>query len=170
VRTQLTAAADMTVAAGPAGSPRPSAVVVAGLRKSYGAVQAVRGTSFTVEHGEIFALLGPNGAGKTTTLEILEGFRTRDAKAAPDFGNVSGLYLSLVAIEWSLGEERPDVRGHDIGYLGGGDLGGLADDHVIVFLGTGATNGPARAQARRRRAGPGQVRPFQLGPRAGSGW
>ena len=35
--------------------------------------------SFTVEHGEIFALLGPNGAGKTTTLEILEGFRTRDA-------------------------------------------------------------------------------------------
>jgi ABC-2 type transport system ATP-binding protein len=79
VRTQLTAAADMTVAAGPAGSPRPSAVVVAGLRKSYGAVQAVRGTSFTVEHGEIFALLGPNGAGKTTTLEILEGFRTRDA-------------------------------------------------------------------------------------------
>jgi len=53
--------------------------MVAGLRKSYGAVQAVRGTSFAVEHGEIFALLGPNGAGKTTTLEILEGFRTRDA-------------------------------------------------------------------------------------------
>jgi ABC-2 type transport system ATP-binding protein len=54
-------------------------VVVAGLRKSYGTVQAVRGTSFRVEPGEIFALLGPNGAGKTTTLEILEGFRTRDA-------------------------------------------------------------------------------------------
>ena len=35
--------------------------------------------SFAIEHGEIFALLGPNGAGKTTTLEILEGFRTRDA-------------------------------------------------------------------------------------------
>ena len=54
------------------------AVSVAGLRKSYGAVRAVRGVSFTVERGEIFALLGPNGAGKTTTLEILEGFRTRD--------------------------------------------------------------------------------------------
>ena len=53
--------------------------MVAGLRKSYGAVQAVRGMSFAVEHGEIFALLGPNGAGKTTTLEILEGFRARDA-------------------------------------------------------------------------------------------
>ncbi len=56
----------------------PDAVVVADLRKSYGAVEAVRGVSFRVGHGEIFALLGPNGAGKSTTLEILEGFRDRD--------------------------------------------------------------------------------------------
>jgi ABC-2 type transport system ATP-binding protein len=55
------------------------AVAVSDLHKSYGAVQAVRGVSFTVQHGEIFALLGPNGAGKSTTLEILEGFRTRDS-------------------------------------------------------------------------------------------
>jgi ABC-type multidrug transport system ATPase subunit len=80
LRTQLTANAGMpALAAVPTGSPGPSAVMVAGLRKSYGAVQAVRGTSFAVSRGEIFALLGPNGAGKTTTLEILEGFRTRDA-------------------------------------------------------------------------------------------
>ena len=64
-------------AAAPA--PAPAAVVVAGLGKSYGRVQAVRGVSFTVQRGEIFALLGPNGAGKTTILEILEGFRARDA-------------------------------------------------------------------------------------------
>jgi ABC-2 type transport system ATP-binding protein len=32
-----------------------------------------------IQQGEIFALLGPNGAGKTTTVEILEGFRDRDA-------------------------------------------------------------------------------------------
>ena len=50
---------------GPAGSPGSSTAMVAGLRKSYGAVQAVRGTSFAVEHGQIFALLGPNGVGKT---------------------------------------------------------------------------------------------------------
>ena len=63
-----------------------SAVTVTGLGKSYGAVQAVRGVSFTVARGEIFALLGPNGAGKTTTLEILEGFRTQDAGRAEVLG------------------------------------------------------------------------------------
>jgi ABC-2 type transport system ATP-binding protein len=54
------------------------AVEVEDLRKSYGSVEAVRGISFDVEEGDVFALLGPNGAGKTTTVEILEGFRTRD--------------------------------------------------------------------------------------------
>ena len=56
-----------------------TAIVVDGLRKSYGAVEAVRGVSFQVEEGEVFGLLGPNGAGKTTTVEILEGYRKRDA-------------------------------------------------------------------------------------------
>lgn len=56
-----------------------TAIVVEGLRKSYGALEAVRGVSFTVEEGEVFGLLGPNGAGKTTTIEILEGYRRRDA-------------------------------------------------------------------------------------------
>jgi len=39
----------------------------------------VRGIDLAIERGEIFALLGPNGAGKTTTVEILEGYRSRDA-------------------------------------------------------------------------------------------
>ena len=43
------------------------------LRKSYGALEAVRGISFAIGAGECFGLLGPNGAGKTTTVEILEG-------------------------------------------------------------------------------------------------
>ena len=55
------------------------AIEVEGLRKSYGKVEAVRDISFAVEEGEVFALLGPNGAGKTTTVEILEGYRSRDA-------------------------------------------------------------------------------------------
>ena len=55
-----------------------SAIVVRGLRKSYGSNEAVRGIDFTIEAGEVFGLLGPNGAGKTTTVEILEGYRQRD--------------------------------------------------------------------------------------------
>jgi ABC-2 type transport system ATP-binding protein len=62
------------------------AVVVEDLAKSYGSTPALRGISFTVGAGEIFALLGPNGAGKTTTLEILEGFRARDAGRAEVLG------------------------------------------------------------------------------------
>ncbi len=50
-----------------------------GLRKSYGDFAAVRDLSFQVEEGEVVAVLGPNGAGKTTTVEILEGYRERDA-------------------------------------------------------------------------------------------
>jgi len=55
----------------------PAAVTVKDLVKTYGEVEAVRGISFEIEQGEVFALLGPNGAGKTTTVEILEGFRGR---------------------------------------------------------------------------------------------
>ena len=50
-----------------------------GLRKSYGEHEAVRGITFSIAEGEVFCLLGPNGAGKTTTIEILEGYRERDA-------------------------------------------------------------------------------------------
>ena len=55
------------------------AISVRGLRKVYGGTAAVDGVDLTVARGEIFALLGPNGAGKTTTVEILEGYRRRDA-------------------------------------------------------------------------------------------
>jgi ABC-2 type transport system ATP-binding protein len=52
-----------------------SVINVKNLRKNYGDIEAVRGISFQVSKGEVFALLGPNGAGKTTTVEILEGHR-----------------------------------------------------------------------------------------------
>jgi ABC-2 type transport system ATP-binding protein len=56
-----------------------SAVEVRGLRKTYDGVEAVRGIDFEIGAGEVFGLLGPNGAGKTTTVEILVGYRRRDA-------------------------------------------------------------------------------------------
>ncbi len=47
------------------------AIVVEGLRKRYGQVQALDGVSFSVHDGEVFGLLGPNGAGKSTTIRTL---------------------------------------------------------------------------------------------------
>ncbi|MEU9255811.1 ABC transporter ATP-binding protein [Streptomyces sp. NPDC048270] len=56
---------------------------VEGLRRGYaGGFEAVRGVSFSVARGEVFALLGTNGAGKTSTVELLEGL------AAPSGGQV----------------------------------------------------------------------------------
>jgi ABC-2 type transport system ATP-binding protein len=56
-----------------------AAISVHDLTKSYGEYEALRGISFEIAEGEVFGLLGPNGAGKTTTIEILEGYRSRDA-------------------------------------------------------------------------------------------
>ncbi|HXF97763.1 MAG TPA: ATP-binding cassette domain-containing protein [Gaiellaceae bacterium] len=47
------------------------AIETQGLKKRYGAVEALRGIDLRVEEGTIFGLLGPNGAGKTTAVRIL---------------------------------------------------------------------------------------------------
>ena len=102
-------------AVGPAAGERVEttpAVVVRGLTKSYGAVEAVRGISFDVPAGEVFALLGPNGAGKSTTVEILEGHRTADfgeisvlgfdpAKAGREFRDRIGIVLQESTVDTS---------------------------------------------------------------------
>lgn len=43
------------------------------LYVNYGAVEAIKGISFTVQPGEIVTLIGANGAGKTTTLHTISG-------------------------------------------------------------------------------------------------
>ena len=54
---------------------------VTGLKKAYGAIQAVGGVSFEVMPGEIFGVIGPNGSGKTTMFNSVLGQITPDAGA-----------------------------------------------------------------------------------------
>ncbi|MEU7700901.1 ABC transporter ATP-binding protein [Streptomyces sp. NPDC015492] len=64
------------------------AIEAEGLRRGYsGGFEAVRGISFTVRRGEIFALLGTNGAGKTSTVELLEGLAAPSAGTARVLGH-----------------------------------------------------------------------------------
>jgi len=66
--------------------------------KTFGAVRAVDGVSFSVQQGTITGLLGRNGAGKTTTIRMVTGI------FMPDSGS----------IEWHDGQCNPQDR---IGYL-----------------------------------------------------
>jgi len=81
-----------------------TALVVQGLTKSYGGVQALRGVSFSVSTGELVAIIGPNGAGKTTCFNLLNG------QLAPDAGDVTLDGRSLVGRAprdiWRLGVGR----------------------------------------------------------------
>ena len=73
------------------------------LKKSYGALEALKGVSFKVDEGEIFALIGPNGAGKTTTLRILATLLT------PTQGRAEIMGFDL--------EKHPDKIREKISYL-----------------------------------------------------
>ena len=50
------------------------AIQVNALEKSFGNIHAVRGITFSVDHGEVLGFLGPNGAGKSTTMKIITGY------------------------------------------------------------------------------------------------
>jgi branched-chain amino acid transport system ATP-binding protein len=56
---------------------------VSGLKKAYGAIQAVAGVSFEVMPGEIFGVIGPNGSGKTTMFNSVLG------QIAPNEGSIA---------------------------------------------------------------------------------
>jgi ABC-2 type transport system ATP-binding protein len=60
------------------------------LRKSYGAVAAVKGVTLTVSRGEFCGLLGPNGAGKTTIISMICGILEPDGGEVRIFGQRIG--------------------------------------------------------------------------------
>jgi len=62
------------------------AVRLTGLRKSFGAVDAVNGIDLTIRPGEVVALLGPNGAGKTTTIDMILGLSRPTGGEVSTFG------------------------------------------------------------------------------------
>ena len=57
----------------------PAAILVHGLKKSYGSVAAVDGVDLEVPRGSFFGFLGPNGAGKSTTIRLLTGLIPADS-------------------------------------------------------------------------------------------
>ena len=78
-------------------------VEINNLSRFYGALQAVKDVSFTIQQGEVLGFLGPNGAGKTTTMQIISG------NLAPSGGSVTIAGHDLL--------EDPRAAKGQIGYL-----------------------------------------------------
>ena len=140
-----------------------SAISVRGLHKSYGAHEAVRGITFEIRAGEVFGLLGPNGAGKTTTVEILEGYRKRDAgevrvlgsdpeRPGPDFRERIGVVLQASQL-W------PNLTVRETHAIFAGYYRAPRDiDEVIALVGL-----QEKAKARVKTLSGGQKRRLDLG-------
>ncbi len=111
-------------------------IKITNLRKSFGAVEAVRGVDLDVRAGEIFGFLGPNGAGKTTTLRILATL------LQPDEGDA---VIAGVDLRTDPGEVR-----RRIGYVaqGGGTWDDVTAREELVIQ--ARWHGLAKAEAIRR--------------------
>ena len=62
---------------------------VAGLRKSFGKNEVLRGIDLDVQRGQVVALIGPSGSGKTTVLRSLNGLERPDAGVIEIGGDLS---------------------------------------------------------------------------------
>jgi len=111
-------------------------IVLEGVKKSFGKVEALRGVSFEVGNGQITGLLGPNGAGKTTALRTIYGVITPDAGRV----RVDGVDLAADRID---AQRRLGILPHAQGLY----ARLTAREHVLYFA---ALHGmaPAAAEAR----------------------
>jgi ribose transport system ATP-binding protein len=82
---------EQAVSEGAPHAPAAGMLSLAGVEKSFGGVQALRGASLTCRRGEVHALIGENGAGKSTLVKVLAG------AARPDSGSISldGEHLTI---------------------------------------------------------------------------
>jgi len=111
-------------------------IVLEGVRKSFGRVEALRGVSFEVGNGQITGLLGPNGAGKTTALRTIYGVITPDAGRV----RVDGVDLATDRLD---AQRRLGILPHAQGLY----ARLTAREHVLYFA---ELHGMARATAEAR--------------------
>ena len=121
-------------------------IVVRGLRKTFGAVEAVADVSFGVAAGRITGFLGPNGAGKTTTLRMILGLCRPTAGSA----TIDGVpYRELehplrrvgAALDGSAFSPKQTARDHLRFYA---PLAGVGDARVDELLGLVGLSDAAR--------------------------
>src|SRR5829696_7383520 len=138
-------------------------ISVRGLRKSYGALEAVRGIDLDVEPRQIFAFLGPNGAGKTTTTEILEGYRERTAGEVTvlgeDPGNAPREWREQIGIVLQQCRMRPELTVRETLDLYAGYYRAPSDvSETIEHIGL-----EAKADVRAGKLSGGQLRRLDVG-------
>ena len=86
------------------------ALVVTGLSKGFGGVQAVDNLSFSVGEHEVVGLIGPNGAGKTTVFNLLTGFYRPDSGAIEFFGKNITRMLPFHAVSLGMARTFQNIR------------------------------------------------------------
>ena len=150
-------------AVAPVVSGTETAIRVEGLVKAYDGVDAVAGIDFEVRTGEVFGLLGPNGAGKTTTVEILEGYRPRDAGDVRVLGvdpwRADSLHRERIGVVLQQSELPPALTVREVHRLFAGYYRHPRDvDEVIDLVGLGE-----KRDARVKTLSGGQKRRLDLG-------
>jgi ABC-2 type transport system ATP-binding protein len=130
--------------------PMNASIEIDGLRKRFGAVQALDGMTFAVPPGQVTGFVGPNGAGKSTTMRVILGLDAPDAGTATIGGRP---YRSLtnplrhVGSLLDAGALQPSrsARNHLLWLAHSQGLAAGRVDEVIALSGLGS--------AARRRAG-----------------
>jgi ABC-2 type transport system ATP-binding protein len=134
----------------------PVAIETAGLRKRFGATEALNGLDLTVAAGSIFGLLGPNGAGKTTTVRILATLLRPDGGHATVLGHdvvrEAAAVRRKIALAGQAATVDEDLTGKEnllfLGRLGGLSRAGArtrADGLLEAFVLTGAAGKQVKA-------------------------